>query len=240
MGNTGKRLEGRIALVTGASRGIGASAAVALGRAGAHVVLLARTVGGMEEVDDKIRAEGGAATIIPQDLRKLDDLDRLGPALAEKFGRLDILVGNAGMLGALSPVAQSESKMWEQVFTVNVMANYRLIRTLDPLLRGGDAGRAIFVTSGAAQMSMPFWGAYSASKAALESMVRAYAAEVENTSDLRVNILDPGVLRTAMRAMAFPGEDPESLPHPETIAERFVELAAPDCTAHGETVKAAS
>lgn len=240
MGNTGKRLEGRIALVTGASRGIGASAAVALGRAGAHVVLLARTVGGMEEVDDKIRAEGGAATIIPQDFRKLDDLDRLGPALAEKFGRLDILVGNAGMLGALSPVAQSESKMWEQVFTVNVMANYRLIRTLDPLLRGGDAGRAIFVTSGAAQMSMPFWGAYSASKAALESMVRAYAAEVENTSDLRVNILDPGVLRTAMRAMAFPGEDPESLPHPDTIAERFVELAAPDCTAHGETVKAAA
>ncbi len=240
MGNTEKRLEGRIALVTGASRGIGASAAVALGRAGAHVVLLARTVGGMEEVDDKIRAEGGTATIVPQDLRKLDDLDRLGPALAEKFGRLDILVGNAGMLGALSPVAQSETKMWEQVFTVNVMANYRLIRTLDPLLRCSDAGRAIFVTSGAAQMSMPFWGAYASSKAALESMVRAYAAEVENTSKLRVNILDPGVLRTAMRAMAFPGEDPESLAHPDTVAERFVELAAPDCTAHGETVKAAA
>ena len=233
-----KPLQGRVALITGASRGLGAAIAKSYAAAGAHVVLLARTVSGLEQVDDAIQAMGGTATLIPFDLAQTDKIETLGPALAEKFRRLDIFVGNAAMLGALSPVAMSDPKMYQNVFKVNFFANYQLIRTLDPLLRGSDAGRAIFVTSGVVRMNMPHWGAYAASKAALEKMVNAYAAEVAY-SPLRVNIVDPGELRTDMHAEAFPGLDPKTLPLPDTIVDHFVTLASPDFKETGKRVEAA-
>ncbi len=233
-----QRLAGRVALITGASRGIGAAVAKAYAREGAHVVLLARTVGGLEEVDDAIQAAGGKATLLPLDLGKTDQIAAIGPTLFERFKRLDILVGNAGILGTLGPTAMTDPKLWENTFKVNFLANYHLIRTLDPLLRGSDAGRAIFVTSGAAHMNMPFWGAYASSKAALEAMVGTYAAEVAY-SPLKVNILNPGVVRTAMRAEAFPGEDPMTLAEPETLVERFIELASPAYEKTGKVVDAA-
>jgi len=231
------RLSGRVALVTGASRGIGAAVAVRFAAEGAHVVLMARTVGGLEETDDAVRAAGGTATLIPQDLRKLDELEKLGPALFERFGRLDVLAANAGILGGLTPVAHMAPAKWDEVMTVNVAVNHRLIRTLDPLLRASDAGRAIFVTSGAGSTPRAYWGAYAVSKAALDMMVRIYAEEVRQTN-LRVNLLSPGAIRTKMRAEAFPGERPDSLPAPDAITEAFVALAEPGCTRHGETVKA--
>ena len=233
-----KRLSGRVALITGASRGIGAAVAKAFAAEGAHVILLARTVGGLEAVDDAIQAAGGTATLLPMDLLKPDQIAAIGPSLAERFKRLDILVGNAGILGPLSPVAMSDPKLWENVFKTNVLANYHLIRSLDPLLRGSDAGRAIFVTSGAAHMHSPFWSAYAASKAALEEMVATYAEEVSH-SPLKVNIIDPGVVRTVMRAEAFPGEDPLVLPEPESIVESFIELASPLQGKTGKIVRAA-
>lgn len=235
---TAKRLEGRVALVTGASRGIGAAVAKAYAREGAHVILLARTVGGLEEVDDAIQSEGGTATLLPLDLNKPDQIAAMAPAVAERFRRLDILVANAGIIGALSPVAMSDAKVWESAFKTNLFANYHLIRALDPLLRGSDAGRAIFVTSAAAHLNTPFWSAYGASKAALEAMVKTYAAEVAY-SPLRVNVVDPGIVRTAMRAEAFPGEDASKLPLPDTIVEKFIELASPAYTETGKTVAAA-
>lgn len=230
------RLAGRIALVTGASRGIGAAVAKRFAAEGAHVVLVARTVGGLEEVDDAIQAAGGAkATLVPLDLTDFDKIDLLGASIFERFGRLDILVGNAAMLGALSPISHFDPRTWDRVMALNVTANYRLIRSLDRLLRGSDAGRAIFVTSGAARTAIPYWGAYAASKAALEMMVRMYAGEVRK-SPLRVNMVDPGVVRTSMRAQAFPGEDPSTLPAPDAITDRFIDLAEPGCTRHGEIV----
>jgi len=232
-----QRLAGRVALVTGASRGIGAAVAKAFAAEGAHVVLLARTVGALEEVDDAIQAAGGKATLLPLDLAKADQISGIGPVIAERFKRLDIFVGNAAVLGPLSPVALSEPKPWENVFKVNFLANYHLIRTLDPLLRGSDAGRAIFVTTGAVGAHMPFWGAYAASKAALEEMAATYATEVAY-SNLKVNIIDPGVVRTEMRAEAFPAEDPLSLPPPESIVERFIELASPGFEKTGKKVAA--
>lgn len=235
---TSKRLKGRVALITGASRGIGAAVAKAYAAEGAHVILLARTQGGLEETDDAIRAAGGSATLMPFDLSEVKKLDAIGPAIAERFKRLDILVGNAAMFGGLSPVAASDPKVYEEIFRVNFFANYRLIRALDPLLRASDAGRAIFVTSGAAQMSEPYWSAYAASKAALERMISTYAAETAY-SPLKVNILDPGIVRTNMRREAFPGEDPSKLPAPETVVERFIELAAPGCSKTGKIVMAA-
>lgn len=235
---TGQRLAGRVALVTGASRGIGAAVAKGFAREGAHVILLARTVGGLEEVDDAIQAEGGKATLLPLDLGKADQVAAIGPTIAERFKRLDILVANAGALGTLGPTAMSDPKAWESVMKINVLANYHLIRTLDPLLRGSDAGRAIFVTSGAAHMNMPFWSAYAASKAALEALAMTYAAEVAY-SPLKVNILNPGIVRTAMRAEAFPGEDPLTLPEPESIVESFIELASPQFSKTGKIVAAA-
>ncbi len=234
-----RRLEGRVALITGASRGIGAAVAKAFSAEGAHVILAARTVGGLEAVDDEIQAAGGSATLLPIDLGKFDQIAEIGPALANKFKRLDILVANAGILGGLSPVAMSDPKMWDLVFRVNVMANYHLIRTLDPLLRGSDAGRAIFVTSGAAHAHKAFWGAYAASKAALEEMAAVYADEVAY-SKLKVNILDPGVVRTAMRAEAYPGEDPATLPLPDSIVESFIALAAPSLAETGKIIRAAA
>ncbi len=230
------RLDGCIALVTGASRGIGAAIARRYAAEGAHVVLCARTVGALEEIDDAIRAEGGAATLAPLDLIDSDAIDNLGATLYQRFGRLDILVGNAGLLGGLSPVGHIEPQVWDAGIRINLSANYRLIRSFDPLLRQSQAGRAIFVTSGAAP-GRAFWGLYAAGKAGLEALVRSYAEEMENTS-VRVNIVDPGAVRTGMRAEAFPGEDPETLPAPDAITEVFVELGAPDCQRTGERVRA--
>ncbi len=232
-------MAGRIALITGASRGIGAAVAKRLAAEGAQVVLVARTVGGLEEVDDAIRrAEGKPATLVPLDLREATAIERLGASLHERFGRLDILVGNAGVLGVLSPLGHIQPKDWAEVLEVNLTANWRLIRSLDPLLRASAAGRAVFVTSGAAAAPHAYWGAYSISKAALEMLVKIYAAEIATTA-VRANLLDPGVVRTAMRAAAFPGEDPGTLAPPEAITDRFVELAAADCTRNGEVVRVA-
>ncbi|MBM3568424.1 MAG: SDR family NAD(P)-dependent oxidoreductase [Alphaproteobacteria bacterium] len=231
------RLDGRVALVTGASRGIGRAVARGFAAEGARVVAVARTQGGLEELDDEIRALGGQATLVPMDLEKGEDIDRLGAAIHERFGRLDILVGNAGLLGRLSPLGHFPPRDWERVFAVNVHANWRLIRACDALLRASDAGRAIFVTSGAARKGLPYWGLYAATKAALEAMVAAYAAETKATS-LRVNLVSPGAVRTAMRALAFPGEEPETVTPPEALVETFLALAEPGCAHHGRIVEA--
>jgi NAD(P)-dependent dehydrogenase (short-subunit alcohol dehydrogenase family) len=232
------RLAGRVALITGASRGIGAAVARRFAAEGARLILAARTVGGLEETDDAIRQAGGErATLVPLDLGQGDQIDQLGAAIYERFGRLDVLVGNAGTAGTLSPVGHVSPKDWDEVMAVNVTANFRLIRSMDPLLRQSESGRAIFVTSGLAQRAIAYWGPYAASKAALEMLVRIYAAEVEKTK-VRVNLLNPGIARTASRAKAFPGEDPSTVPSPDTKTERFVELAEAACTLHGERVQA--
>lgn len=236
---SGQRLKDRIALITGASRGIGRAIALAYAREGAHVVAVARTAGALEELDDEIGELGGAATLTPLDLGDGEQIDALGPSLYERWGRLDVAVGNAGILGTLTPLGHVSEQDWEQVMRINVTANWRLIRTLDPLLRKSDAGRAIFVTSGAARRCRPYWGPYSVSKAALEALVKTYAGEVENTP-VRANMVNPGPVATAMRARAMPGEDPQTLPKPEDIAETFVRLALPETTANGEIVDAAS
>lgn len=231
------RLAGRIALVTGASRGIGAAVAKRYAAEGAHVVLAARTVGGLEETDDAIRAAGGSATLVPLDLAEAVKIDELGARLYERFGKLDVLVGNAGTIGVLTPLTHMDPPVWEKVIGVNLTANWRLLRSMDPLLRRSDAGRAIFVTSGAARGVFPFWGAYAVSKAALEMLVRTYAAEVAEFG-VKANAVDPGVIRTAMRAQAFPGEDPMRLPPPEAITDIFVSLAEPSCRRNGQIVPA--
>ncbi len=235
-----KPLDGRVAVITGASRGIGAAVARAYADAGAQCVLIARTIGGLEEVDDQITEAGGLKPLlVPQDLMKLEALDQLGPSLAERYGRVDIFVGNAAMLGTLAPVAGSKPEMWDNTFRLNVLANQRLIRTLDPLLRGSDAGRAIFVSSRAAHKHRAHWGAYASSKAALEAMVMAYAQEVMH-SNLKVNIVDPGAVRTAMRAHAYPGEPEENNPAPDEIMDVFLKLADPNFETTGETFQAAA
>ena len=226
----------KIALVTGASRGIGAAAAKRLAAEGAHVVITGRTVGGLEEVDDAIRAMGGSATLVPLDLRQLDMIDALGAQLYERFGKLDFLIGNAAMLGSLSPLAHASPTEVEDVFNVNTIANYRLLRSCDPLLRLSPAGRVVMLTSGAAAAAIAYWGPYAASKAALEHLTLTYAAEVKSTN-IRVNLLDPGVVRTKMRAQAFPAEDPSALPAPETMADWFVTLCAADAP-HGKRIVA--
>lgn len=234
------RLKDRIALITGASRGIGAAVAERFAAEGAHLILVARTRGGLEDIDDRIRKAHGddrAATLLELDLTDLDQVDRIGPTLAERFGRLDIVVGNAGLLGQMAPINHIDANVWTDVVDVNLNANWRLIRTTDPLLRQSDAGRAIFVTSGAAHGKRPYWGAYAVTKAALEMMVTCWAAETEETS-MKINLLDPGATRTSMRAEAYPGEDPASLKTPEDITGYFVDLAAPDCTRHGDVVPA--
>ncbi len=235
----GRRLEGRIAVVTGASRGIGAAVARRFAAEGAHVVALGRTTGALEELDDAIRAAGGSATLAPFDLTDYAAIDRLGASLFERYKRLDILVGNAATLGTLTPVAQIRPAEFEQVLAINLTANWRLVRSLDPLLRASPAGRAIFVTSAAALKARAYWATYAISKAALEMMVGIYAAETAKTS-LRVNLIDPGRTRTAMRARAYPGEDPMSLPAPDAITDLFVQLAEPACTRHGERLSAQS
>ncbi len=236
MAGSGK-LKGRIALVTGASRGIGRAVARRFAEEGARLILIARTQNELEKLDDEIRAIGGQASLAPLDLRDYDSIDRVGAALFERYGKLDILVGNAGILGGLGPIGHFGPKVWEDVLAVNVTANWRLIRSLDPLLRRSDAGRAIFVTSCVTQAAFPYWGAYAASKAALEMMVRVYASELGRTN-VKANLIDPGVVRTSMRAEAFPGEDPASLPAPEEITETFVELALPTCIQQGKIVVA--
>lgn len=230
-------LSGRVALVTGASRGIGRATALALGQAGAHVILVARSVEGLEDVDDQIKKEGGEATLVPLDLKDFDGLDRMGAAIFERWGKLDALVGNAGVLGLLTPIAHLQPKVWDELIAVNVTANLRLIRSLDPLLKHSDAGRAVFLSSGAARKSTPFWGGYAASKAALEAVVLTYARECADTN-VRVNLFNPGATRTKMRAQAMPGEDPMSLPAPEDMAPQIVELLLPSCTKTAERITA--
>ena len=230
-------LSGRVALVTGASRGIGRAAALALSKAEAHVILVARTIGGLEEVDDEIKQGGGEATLVPLDLKDFDGLDRMGASIFERWGKLDALLGNAGVLGQLTPIAHLQPKMWDEIVAVNITANYRLIRSLDPLLKHSDAGRAVFISSGVARNPRPFWGGYAASKAALESMVLTYAQECAGTN-VRVNLFNPGATRTNMRAQAMPGEDPMSLPAAEDMAPQIVELLLPSCEKNGELVTA--
>ena len=230
-------LSNRIALVTGASRGIGYQIAKQMAAAGAHVIAVARTVGGLEDLDDEIKAEHaktgkGEATLVPLDLADMAAIDRLGGAINERWGRLDVLVANAGMLGVISPIGHVEAKVFEKVMTINVTATWRLIRSVDPLLRKSDAGRAIVLSSSAAHSARAFWGPYATSKAAVETLTRSWADETRNFP-LRVNAADPGATRTAMRAQAMPGEDPQTLPHPAEIATRILLMAAPDLTHTG-------
>ncbi|MGH2342442.1 SDR family NAD(P)-dependent oxidoreductase [Segnochrobactraceae bacterium EtOH-i3] len=219
--------EGRVAVVTGASRGIGRAVAYALGASGAQVVAVARTVGGLEELDDAICAAGGPKPVlVPLDITDFPAIDRLGAALFERFGKVDILVGNAGALGQLSPLGHVEPKTWDKVMSLNVTANWRLIRSLDPLLRRSDAGRAVFITSGAARSAKAYWGPYSVSKAALDTLVRTYAAETRQTH-VKANLFNPGPVRTGMRAAAMPGEDPATLPAPEELVPHILALLQP-------------
>ena len=229
-------LQGRIALVTGASRGIGRAAALALAEAGAHVIALARTVGGLEELDDAIQAKGGTATLVPVDLKDSAGIDRMGAAIFDRWGKLDMLLANAGVLGVLTPLTHLAPKVWDDVIAVNLTANWRLIRSLDQLLRLSDAGRAVFVSSGVANNNRPFWGGYAVSKAALDALVKTYAAELTGTT-VKVNLLYPGPTRTVMRAQAMPGEDPMTLPAPEELAPLIVEMLSPDYAANGEVVR---
>jgi len=229
-------LQGRIALVTGASRGIGRAASVALAEGGAHVIAVARTVGGLEELDDAIQAKGGTTTLVPLDLKDYAGIDRMGAAIFERWGKLDILLANAGILGVLTPLTHLAPKVWDEVIAVNLTANWRLIRSLDQLLRLSDAGRALFVSSAAAVKNMPFWGGYAISKAALDAMVKTYAGELTGTT-VKVNLLYPGPTRTAMRAKAMPGEDPMSLPAPEELCPLIIEMLSRDYAANGEVVR---
>ncbi len=235
-------LTGRLAVVTGASRGIGYFIARHMAAAGAHVIAVARTVGGLEELDDEIKAERartgkGEATLVPLDLADMEGIDRLGGAIHERWGKLDILVANAGVLGTISPLGHVEAKTFEKVMTINVTSTWRLIRSVDPLLRLSDAGRAIILSSNAAHSARAFWGPYAASKAAVETLMRSWADETKNYP-LRVNAADPGATRTAMRAQAVPGENPETLPHPSEIAARILPMASPDLTRTGQIYQA--
>lgn len=228
-----KPLSGKIALVTGASRGIGKAVALELAREGAHIVGLARTSGGLEELDDAIQAAGGTATLVPADLKDGAAIDRLGASLFERYKRLDILVANAAILGVLSPLGHLDPKVWDDVIAINLSAQWRLIRSLDPLLRQSEAGRAVFLTSGVAQKAVPYWGAYAVSKAGLEMLARIYAAETEKTN-VRVNIFNPGPTRTRMRAQAMPGENPMTLDPPHKVATHIVPLCLPSCEVSGK------
>ena len=233
MNDTSKPLANRIALVTGTSRGIGHAAAIALAKAGAHVVATARTVGGLEELDNSIKAAGGSATLVPLELRDVEGIARLAAALDERYGRLDVLIGNAALGASNSPLDHFHPNEWDEVIAVNVTANWHLIRFFNPLLRKSDAARAVFLTSGAGTNPRPYRGLYSTSKAALEAMVRTYAGETAATS-IKVNLFNPGATRTRMRAAVMPGEDPMTLPTPEEVAATIVPLCLPSCTETGK------
>ena len=229
-------LDGAIALVTGASRGIGRATAIKLARLGARVVITARTQGGLEETDDAIRALGGEATILPFDLREGEQIDVIGPSLFQRFGRLDVLVHNAGALGRLTPVAHILPDDWADVVAVNLSAAWRLIRTCDPLLRQAQTGRAVFVTESRARAPGPYWGALGATKAGMEHLVQTWAQEAATTR-LRVNLFDPGPVATRMRANAFPGEDRTKLPEPEVVAPALAALCLPAEDRNGALVR---
>jgi NAD(P)-dependent dehydrogenase (short-subunit alcohol dehydrogenase family) len=237
MVETDGRLTGRVALVTGASRGIGRAVALRFAREGAELVLVGRTQGALEEVDDEVSRLGGTASLVPADLTDFALIDRMGAAVYGRWGRLDVLVGNAGVLGTLSPLGHIDLKTWDEVIAVNLTANWRLIRSFDPLLRASDAGRAIFVTSGVAR-GRAYWGAYAVSKGALETLARTWAHELANTK-VRVNLINPGATRTRMRAAAYPGEDPLSRKPADdpALLEAFVSLAEPACLLNGELVE---
>jgi NAD(P)-dependent dehydrogenase (short-subunit alcohol dehydrogenase family) len=230
-----KPLANRIALVTGASRGIGRAAAIALGAAGAHVICVARTVGGLEETDDAIQKQGGTATLVPLNLKDFAAIDRLGASIFERWKKLDCLLANAGSLGVLTPLSHLDPKAFQELLDINITANWRLIRSLDPLLRQSDAGRALFITSGAAAKHTPFWGGYAMSKAALESLALTYAAECSG-SNVKVNLFNPGPTRTFMRTKAMPGEDPSTLKRPEELTPMIVELLSPANQRNGERI----
>jgi NAD(P)-dependent dehydrogenase (short-subunit alcohol dehydrogenase family) len=225
----------RIALVTGASRGIGRAVALELARQGWRVVATARAQKALESLDDEIKAHGGEATLVPLDLRDYDGIDRLGAALFERFGKLDGLAACAGALGALTPVHQASPALMDEVIGVNLIANWRLVRAMHPLLRAADAGRAVFLTTGEAPKSRAYWGPYAATKSALETLVRCYAAECAVTP-IRVNLFNPGATRTAMRTKAYPGEDPDTLKAPDSVAPAIAEMLAPGYETNGETV----
>jgi len=232
---SGVSSEARIILVTGASRGIGRAAAIALAAQKSHLILVARTVGGLEETDDAVQAAGGSATLVPLDLRDGDALDRLGASIFERWGRLDGFFGNAGVLGALTPITHLDVKLFEELLAVNVTANWRLLRSLDPLLKKSEAGRVVLVSSSVAREARAFWGGYAMSKAALESIALTYAAECASTK-VRVNILNPGATATAMRAKAMPGEDASTLPRPEDVAPLVVQMLSPGWDENGVCV----
>ncbi len=233
-------LKDRVALITGASRGIGAALAIELSNLGAHCVLVARTQGGLEETDDAIRAATGrGATLLPFDLQKQEkELDMLGASIMERFGRLDILVHNAGVLGKLTPVAHIEPRDWAETVAVNLTAAWRLIRSCDPPLRASDAGRAVFVTTGRVPRPKAYWGLYGATKAGMEHLVQTWAQEVAKTP-LRVNLVDPGIVATKMRATAMPGEDPATIPQPAEIAPALAALCLPSEIRHGARIDVA-
>ncbi|MBF0247605.1 MAG: SDR family NAD(P)-dependent oxidoreductase [Alphaproteobacteria bacterium] len=233
-----KILEGRVALITGASRGIGRSVAKCFARQGAHLILTARTQGALEELDDELRSEGlESATLVPCDLTDFGVIDKIGGAIYERFKKLDIVVGNAGILGTLAPIAHLDPKEWQRVMDINLTANWRLVRSLDPLLRASDAGRAIFVTSSVGHQARAFWGSYAVSKAGLEMVAGIYAQETRKTN-VRVNLINPGGTRTAMRAEAMPGENPEDVKAPQAIDHLFLELASPACQITGQMINA--
>jgi NAD(P)-dependent dehydrogenase (short-subunit alcohol dehydrogenase family) len=226
-----KPFEGKLALVTGASRGIGAAIAETLAGAGAHVILVARSTGGLEEVEERIHLGGGSATIAPLDLTEGESIGKLATAVGERWGRLDLLVLNAAMLGSLTPVEHIDPKEYGRILSINLLANQALIAAFDPLLRGSDKAEVLAVTSSVGREARAFWGAYGSSKAALDALLGAYADETAYTGKLRVTILDPGATRTRMRALAFPGEEPEQVKPPEVVAARLLELLQDD----GET-----
>jgi NAD(P)-dependent dehydrogenase (short-subunit alcohol dehydrogenase family) len=228
-------LSGRVILVTGASRGIGRAAALALAERGAHVLALARSIDALEELDNQVQSRGGTASLVPLDLHDLPGIDRLGVTLTERWSKLDGLFGNAGILGPISPLTHVHPRAWDDLLAVNLTANWRLLRSLDPLLRQSDAGRVLFVSSGAAHFNRPYWGGYAITKAALEVLTFTYAAECSGTN-VKANAINPGPTRTRMRAEAFPGEDPATLPAPEELVPLIVDMLSPECDKSGELV----
>jgi NAD(P)-dependent dehydrogenase (short-subunit alcohol dehydrogenase family) len=228
-------LSGRVILVTGASRGIGRAAALALAERGVHVLALSRSIDALEELDNQVQSRGGTATLVPLDLRDLPGIDRLALTLTERWSKLDGLFGNAGILGPISPLTHVHPRAWDDLLAINLTANWRLLRSLDPLLRQSDAGRVLFVSSGAAHFNRPYWGGYAITKAALEVLTFTYAAECSGTN-VKANAINPGPTRTRMRAEAFPGEDPATLPAPEELVPLIVEMLSPECDKSGELV----